>query len=417
MLSEISAIVYHATKIVQIFIFISNLYFFCISIFGFIKRKENTSFYPPQKRFALVTAAHNEEKVIGHIIDSLANLNYPRNMYDIIIVADNCTDRTAEIARKKNAIVFERYDGVNRGKGYALDWVFKKLLNRDNRYDAVCVFDADNLVTQDFLIHMNQKLCEGHKVIQGYVDSKNPFDSWISCSYSIAFWISNRLFQLPRYYLGLSCGLCGTGFCIDVDLLKEIGWGTSSLTEDLEFTMKLALNNYKVAWAHEAVVYDEKPLTLKQSWKQRKRWMQGHADCAGRYLIPLFSKAFREASVTAFDCGVYLFQPISFIFLGFGMLLMWFQTVFPESPIYTLKYMFPPVVWYIIVFIQSMYGPLTLLLEKRLSLKVICGFITFPLYCLTWVPIAIQGLLSKGNKNWYHTPHTRSISLEELKKA
>lgn len=117
--------------------------------------------------------------------------------------------------------------------------------------------------------------------------------------------------------------------------------GATCLTEDLEFTMKLALNNYKVAWAHNAVVYDEKPITLKQSWNQRKRWMQGHADCASRYLGPLFKKAFREGDLIAFDCAVYLFQPIRLVFIGLITIMMWIQTVFPESPFIILSMFFP----------------------------------------------------------------------------
>ncbi|HOJ12199.1 MAG TPA: glycosyltransferase family 2 protein, partial [Clostridiales bacterium] len=251
----------------------------------------------------------------------------------------------------------------------------------------------------------------------GYIDSKNPFDSWITCSYSIAFWLSNRIFQLPRYNLGLTCGLCGTGFCVDLGVLKKIGWGATCLTEDLEFTMKLALNDIKVAWAHNAVVYDEKPITLKQSWKQRKRWMQGHADCASRFLIPLFKKAVKDSSLVAFDCALYLFQPLRFIFLGFATVLMWVQTIYPESPFYNLKYVFPVILWQIYVLFQFFYGPLIIISEKKFNPIVILGFIVYPIYCLTWVPITIQGFLSKNNKNWNHTTHTREISITELEKA
>jgi cellulose synthase/poly-beta-1,6-N-acetylglucosamine synthase-like glycosyltransferase len=264
---------------------------------------------------------------------------------------------------------------------------------------------------------MNKQLCKGHKVIQGYIDSKNPFDSWITCSYSIAFWLSNRIFQLPRYYLGLCCGLCGTGYCIDIGVLKKIGWGATCLTEDLEFTMKLALNNMKVSWAHNAVVYDEKPLTMKQSWNQRKRWMQGHADCASRFLMPLFGKAFKEKDLMSFDCAVYLFQPIRFIFIGLITIMMWVQTVYPESPFYSMKYVFPTEVWYVFVVFQFFYGPLVILAERKFSSLVLLGFFIYPFYCLTWVPITIQGFLSKDNKNWNHTLHTRTISIKELEKA
>lgn len=393
-------------------------YFFSISVFGWIKRKEeNPLDYPPQKRFAVVIAAHNEELVIPHIIDSLLRQNYPRELYDIFVIADNCTDRTGEIAQAHGAIVYTRENRKQRGKGYALEWMFEKIFTMGKKYDAVSVFDADNLVSSNFLREMNMQLCKGYKVVQGYIDSKNPFDSWITCSYSIAFWLSNRIFQLPRYYLGLTCGLCGTGFCVDLEVLRRIGWGATCLTEDLEFTVKLALNDIKVAWAHNAVVYDEKPITLKQSWKQRKRWMQGHADCASRYLIPLLKKTLREGNLVAFDCAIYLFQPIRFILVGLATVMMWIQAIYPHSPLFHLKYTFPPELWNIFVLFQLLYGPLVILAEKKFSPAVIWGFMIYPVYCLSWVPITIQGFLSKNDKYWHHTIHTRKISINDLEKA
>lgn len=417
-MSQINNIIFSSTQLIQVAILIGGCYFFGVSIFGWIKRKEeDASEYTPTKRFAIIIAAHNEELVISHIIDSLSRQNYPRELFDIFVVADNCNDRTAEIAKQHNAIVYTRFNDKEKGKGYALEWMFNKIYQMSDKYEVISVFDADNLVSSNYLAEMNKQLCKGHKVVQGYIDSKNPFDSWITLSYSIAFWLSNRIFQLPRYYLGLSCGLCGTGFCLDIDVLKKIGWGATCLTEDLEFTMKLSLNDMKVAWAHEAVVYDEKPITLMQSWNQRKRWMQGHADCAGRFLGPLFKKAFSDGNLPAFDCAIYLFQPIRFIFIGFITVMMWVQTVFPESPFFNFKYVFPAWVWYPFVILQFFYGPLVILAEKRFSLRVFIGFIIYPIYCLTWVPVTIQGFLGKKNKDWHHTIHTREITINELEKG
>jgi cellulose synthase/poly-beta-1,6-N-acetylglucosamine synthase-like glycosyltransferase len=414
----LQSLILHATQIIQVLVFVAGCYFFGISVFGWRKRNEkNLTACAPEKRFALVIAAHNEELVIGHVIDSLSAQNYPKNLYDIFVVADNCTDRTATIARRHGALVYKRFDTDKRGKGHALEWIFERIYEMSDKYDVVSVFDADNLVSSNFLDEMNRQLCKGHKVVQGYIDSKNPFDSWITCSYSIAFWLSNRIFQLPRYYLGLCCGLCGTGFCIELSVLKQIGWGATCLTEDLEFTMKLALNGMKVAWAHEAIVYDEKPLTLKQSWRQRKRWMQGHADCASRFLGPLFNRAFKQNDLAAFDCAVYLFQPIRFIFIGLISVMLWVQTFYPEAPFYSMQYVFPTAVWYVFIVLQFLYGPLVILAENRFDIRVLLAFVVYPFYCLTWVPITIQGYLSKDNKEWNHTEHTREITIEELEKA
>lgn len=411
----ISNIAYYVSELVQIVIFIAGCYFFGISIFGWIKRNDqNKEYIVPQKKFALVVAAHNEELVISHIIDSLMNLRYPKELYDIFVIADNCTDSTAEIAIAHGAKVHIRENARLRGKGHALEWMFDRIFKMEESYDAVAVFDADNLVSPNFLIEMNKQFCKGHKVVQGYIDSKNPYDSWITCSYSIAFWLSNRIFQLPRYYLKLSCSLCGTGFCVDTAVLKELKWGATCLTEDLEYTMKLALNGIKISWAHAAVVYDEKPITLKQSWRQRKRWMQGHADCAGKYLKPLFKQAFSQGDLISLDCALYLFQPIRFIFIGLMTVMMWIQTVYPEFPLFTINYVFPVQVWYFMGIFELVYGPLIILAEKKFSLKVLLGFVLYPFYCLTWVPITIQGFMEKDNKEWNHTVHTRQMSIRDM---
>lgn len=404
------------TQLVQVLVFIAGCYFFSISVMGWRKPRTKSEECPPCKRFALVIAAHNEELVIGHVIDSLMNQNYPRELYDIIVVADNCTDSTASVASRHGALVHKRFDPHKTGKGNALEWMFSKIYEQNDRYDVVSIFDADNLVSANYLYEMNRQLCKGYKVVQGYIDSKNPFDSWITCSYSIAFWLTNRTYQLPRFNLGLSSVLCGTGFCVDISVLKEIGWGATCLTEDLEFTMKLSLNGIKVAWAHDAIVYDEKPLTLKQSWRQRIRWMQGHADCAFRYLVPLFRKAFKERNLAVFDCAVYLFQPIRFIFIGIISIMLRIQSFYPEMPFFTVQHILPELVWHIFVLLQFIYGTLVVLSENKFDLRMLLGFIVYPFYCLTWIPITIQGIFSKDNKVWSHTAHTRKIRIEDLEK-
>jgi cellulose synthase/poly-beta-1,6-N-acetylglucosamine synthase-like glycosyltransferase len=254
--------------------------------------------------------------VIGNLLDSIRKQDYPKKLLKVFVVADNCTDKTAEIAKNHGAIVLERFNDTEKGKGFALKWAFNQIFKMNKKYDAFCVFDADNVIEKNFLLEMNKHMCNGYRVVQGYIDTKNPFDSWITASYAIAFWTSNRLFQLARYYLGMTCSLCGTGFCVEADIIREKGWNATCLTEDLEFTMKLALDDIKVGWAHDAIVYDEKPLTLKQSWHQRIRWSQGFADCTGRFFFQLMRKAIKEKNLVAFDCATYLLQPLRILVYG-----------------------------------------------------------------------------------------------------
>lgn len=422
-----------------------------------------------KKKFALVVAAHNEEMVIGKIIESLEALDYPKNLYDIFIIADNCTDNTAKIAKTYDGVyVCERNVPDKRGKGYALEWMFSKLFNMDKDYDAIAIFDADNLVSKNFLKEMNYKMLKGYKVVQGYIDSKNPNDSWITGSYSIAFWTANRLFQLARANLGLSNQIGGTGFCMDSETLKELGWGATCLTEDLEFTCKLVLNGHKVGWAHNARVYDEKPLTLKQSWNQRKRWMQGFADVSSRFFTKLIKKAFKERSFVALDCALYTVQPFVTLLLALSAILTLIQNNSSRGAnIFVISYLFSPWVWKTFSIIQFLFTPLIMLLEKKLSkgmfltfsayslnvflfalilgnkpklyevavlsiiylgafilllyivdrkksLKMFIWYLLYGIYTLTWIPITIQGILNKNNKEWSHTKHIREMSIQEM---
>lgn len=407
--------------------------------------------------------------VIGKIIESLEELDYPKNLYDIFIIADNCTDNTAKIAKTYDGVyVCERNVPDKRGKGYALEWMFSKLFNMDKDYDAIAIFDSDNLVSKNFLKEMNYKMLKGYKVVQGYIDSKNPNDSWITGSYSIAFWTANRLFQLARANLGLSNQIGGTGFCMDSETLKELGWGATCLTEDLEFTCKLVLNGHKVGWAHNARVYDEKPLTLKQSWNQRKRWMQGFADVSSRFFTKLIKKAFKERSFVALDCALYTVQPFVTLLLALSAILTLIQNNSSRGAnIFVISYLFSPWVWKTFSIIQFLFTPLIMLLEKKLSkgmfltfsayslnvflfalilgnkpklyevavlsiiylgafisllyvvdrkksLKMFIWYLLYGIYTLTWIPITIQGILNKNNKEWSHTKHIREMSIQEM---
>lgn len=406
--------------VLQYFLWCIFGYNFVISIFGWYKRKEEPADrFPASNRFAVIIAAHNEEKVIGGAVRSLKKVNYPDHMYDIFVIADNCTDKTAETARQNGACVFERIDEARKGKGYSLEWMFGRLFEMETGYDAICILDADNLVSSNFLIEMNKRLCLGHEVIQGYLDSKNPNDTWVSGNYSISYWISNRLFQLPRHYLGLNCQLGGTGFVMRTDILRQLGWGSTCLTEDLEFSIRLVLNGSRVSWSHEAIVYDEKPLLLSQSWMQRKRWMQGHCDCAGRYLKKLTVKAVKDGDKVAMDLILYLIQPFIIVMNGFGMLYAFIQFVtillLSHDIIDTMG--LPAILTFIFYIAAAYINIIFVYIEGKLTARTLRYFMIFPLYSLTWIPVIIQGFHERNKREWFHTTHSRSLDIQEVEGA
>ncbi|MCD8390437.1 MAG: glycosyltransferase [Firmicutes bacterium] len=406
--------------ILQVFALTIGLYYFFVGLAGFLpikdKHKQITN---KNHKFALLVAAHNEEQVISNMVKSLQELDYPEEFYDIYVIADNCTDNTAKIARDAGAIVYERTDAQKRGKGYALEWMFERLYEMGDKYDYVSIFDADNLVDKNFLKAMNKKANQGFKVVQGFLDSKNPYDSWITASYSYCFWNNNRTFQLSRYKLGLSCELSGTGFIIALDTLKKLGWGATCLTEDMEFTMKLSLNGEKVAFAYDAKIYDEKPLTLAQSWRQRVRWMQGHWDVASRYFWKLIKKGFKERRFSCIDCATYLVQPIRIIALAVITFFAYVETFggdvgFLQTSDFAMS-IFPSWIWQAIVVVQLLYVPFVVSYERReLKLNMIWYYLGYMLYNFTWAPISLVGCFKKNDTEWSHTKHTRIISMKEL---
>lgn len=406
---------YYFSMVLQIVMLVIGAYYTVISFTGCLFKKEPAVKNVTNKihKFALVVSAHNEEVVIGNLIESMQNINYPKESYDIFVIADNCTDNTAKVASEYGVNVYERENKELVGKGYALDWLFEKLYKMD--YDAISVFDADNIVHPEFLNQMNRQFNRGYKAVQGYIDTKNPYDSWISLSYAISFWSINRLFQYARYTLGMCCQLCGTGFAISTDVLKKIGWGATCLAEDMEFTMKLVMNDYKVGWAHNAIVYDEKPLTFMQSYKQRVRWMQGHADVLSRFFSKLVKKGIKEHNIIPIDCAFYLFQPVRLVALFYITVMAYVQTFAPHM-FFQFADVVPAFVWDTIVIIQFLVTPLVLLFEGRINWKVIKGYIAYYFYSFTWFPISVVGIFKKNNKEWFHTQHTRKISLADIEK-
>lgn len=383
-----------------------------LTFFGWYKPKKKKQ-YAPEKSFAVLIAAHNEEQVVGALIDNLKSLDYPKELYDVFVICDNCSDNTADIARSKGVFACERRNPNLRGKGYAIEWMLKELWKQSRSYDGIIMLDADNLVNADFLHHMNNDLCSGSKVIQGYLDTKNPDDSWITSAYAITYWYSNRLWQQPRVNLGLANFLGGTGMCFDAKLLREMGWGATSLVEDLEFTMRCVQRGVYPTFNYDAKVYDEKPLTFKTSAKQRLRWMQGHFDVARRYFFPLLWQGIKEGNWTKIDNAIYAINVYT-LFLGSILsVVLWIDVSLPGASRLPSLYDFAPFSFNILTVLTYAMFPIALIMEKA-PLKIYRRLLSFPIFMLSWWPITFYAFFTQNNKQWSHTEHTRVIRLEEV---
>src|SRR5690606_13066328 len=227
----------------------------------------------------------------------------------------------------------------------------------------VVMFDADNLVDPDFLRHMNNDLCEGHKVIQGYLDTKNPHDSWITAAYGITYWFCNRMWQLPRKQLGMANFLGGTGMCFDAALLKEMGWGATSLVEDLEFSVRCIRRGINPVLNYDAKVYDEKPLTLMASARQRLRWMQGHFTVARRYFFSLLWSGLKERSAAKLDTAIYTITVYHVLLGALLTCILWIDQLRPEPALDSLYAHLPWWVTSAVIFFSCVQFPVAMVLE------------------------------------------------------
>lgn len=249
-----------------------TVYFFVglVATRKFPKAKKN-------HKYAVVVAARNEEAVIGNLIDSIKKQDYPEDMVTIFVVADNCTDKTAKIARDCGAICYERFDPDHRTKGFALQFLFDKIEEDYGRqsFEGFFVFDADNLLKRDYITRMNEAFDAGEKIVTSYRNTKNFDDNWISASYAIHWLRSIRSGHRARSVFRLATNIQGTGFLFASELVKD-GWKYTSLTEDRAFTADAVVQGYHISYNDAAEFYDEQPTDLKIAFRQRIRWSKGH---------------------------------------------------------------------------------------------------------------------------------------------
>ena len=389
------------------------IYELTISMAALIKFKEKPLLVNKKHKFMAIIPAHNEEKVVGNLIESLKNQDYDEKLFDIYVIADNCTDNTALVAKDAGAIVYKRFDEAHKTKGYALNWFLKQKIEENADYDAFLVFDADNIVDKNFLNVMNRKLCQGEEVVQGYKDIKNPSESWVSAGYAFFYWTMHRFYHLARYNIGLSPLLNGTGFMVKFDLVKNTGWDTKTLTEDIEFSLKQIISGRKLGWATDAIVYDEQPEKFVASWKQRCRWTVGHIQCMKYYTKSLAEAVKEKKTIMNFDGLLYILGSVPMFIVSMVLMLSNFGIYFFDSMsiesliINLLKFAIPTFVFPIFSALFTMY-------VDGKNIKPMLKWIAFyPLFMGSWILINIKCLF-KQDITWEKIDHVRSINIKEI---
>ena len=244
-------------------------------------------------KYGILIAARNEEKVIGNLLDSINKQDYPKKLIDVFVVADNCTDNTAEIAKKYGAKVYERFDEDHKTKGFALQFLLKNI-KKDygiESYDGYFIFDADNLLNKNYISKMNDAFDSGEKIITSYRNTKNFDENWIASTYAIHWLRSIRVNHRARSVLHLATNIQGTGFLFANEIVRN-GWNYTGLTEDRALTADAVARGYQISYQDEAEFFDEQPISLKVALRQRLRWSKGHLqafkETGGKLFVNVF---------------------------------------------------------------------------------------------------------------------------------
>lgn len=409
--------------ILGVAMFILYLYQFYYIFVAFAKKPKTYAPTDQSKRYAVLIAARNEESVIANLISSIKAQDYPSDNIDIYVVADNCTDKTAEISRQCGANVFERFDKSNIGKGYALNFLLKRIASQKGirHYDAYFIFDADNILEPDYITEMDKAFSAGSRVVTSYRNSKNYGQSWVASGYALWFLREARYLNNSRSLLGVSGAVSGTGFMVSSEVFeKNDGWKHHLLTEDIEFSVDMIIRGEIIGYCHTAMFYDEQPVTFRQSWRQRLRWAKGFLQVYRNYGGKLFLGIFRRNAFSCFDMTMSI-MPAFFFTVG-SMLLNW------STAIYTLirfGSVTKTVLYYSVHFIIVSYvlmfvlGLITLISERKRirckPVKAILHLFLFPVFMLSYIPISVTAIFAKVG--WKQISHSVSVSIEDMKKT
>ncbi len=417
---------------------ICTLYKPILLVIGLLTSKKTYPDTETQKHYAILICARNEQAVIGNLIDSIRTQTYPRDKLTVFVVADNCTDRTAEICRQKGCVVYERCDPHHARKGYAMQFFFDRI-SADygiDAFDGYVVFDADNLLHPNFMTEMNKAfVATDGSIVVGYRNTKNFDRNFISAGYGIHFMRSVVNYHRPRGWLGTATHIAGTGYLIPSRLVKD-GWNYTCLTEDTQFTLNSVAKGEQIAFCEDAEFFDEQPYQVRVMMRQRMRWIKGRLYSFFSTLPRLFIGIFRKDVRKSFSCYDLLFY------------------AFPSSLYHALREIAAPLIGWLFAFLTGLWiadasraasdprewtvllaalitpllklgytllknilvGALVVIRERKkihCSLPKLIGYtILFPWFDLIGGPLALLALFS--TTKWKPIKHDEAITIDQL---
>lgn len=384
---------------------LAYLYFLLVVGRAGTRQKPDSKSPTTHLRFAVAIPAHNEEGAIGATVAQLRRMDYPADRFDVHVVADHCTDETATEAARAGAEAHSRNDGPRGRKGYAVDWLIRRLLADARRYDAIAVFDADSQVDPAFLREVNRYLATGAQVVQGRHVIINPHSSCFAALADADMRLNNLIRNQAKENLGLSARLMGDAMAFRREVLEQHPWiGADSLTEDRDFGIYLVTQGIRIRFAPNAISRGQAVARWRDATPQRLRWYGGALELRKRYVKPLATLIWRQRNLDALDKLLELtFPPFSLLALGSALLAM------VQGGLVLLGAQ--PLPWFLVslgLMVLAALFPFVGLLATGAPQETYCALLLGPLYVIWRAGIALRVRLRPRSVTWVRTKRLES---------
>lgn len=378
-----------------LFLSLAIFYLFLLAASWWSSRSRPGGNIPLQKKFAILIPAHNEEAVITQCLKSIQNLNYYEQLYQTFVIADNCSDATAEVAKEYPVTVWERHDSEKRGKGFALAWALARLNLND--FDAVVILDADCMVQENLLLAFNQRLLSGQIVLQAHDGIYNFRRNFLTYLLYLGSLVENSLFYGGREVLQLSSFLRGTGMCFSAAVLQKYAWESFSETEDLEFSLKLLVEGIRVNLVPETGVLAIQPTKLQAAYTQKKRWAKGTFSLIRRNFAKLLGQGIRKWKFGPVEAAFALLLLSRPLLLYLNLLGIFLALAIFSSQEQTLFW------WGIVLLIaQVLYLGSSIFLASD-KIKALRSLLLAPFYLLWLLLVQLTSLKGGRKPGWEKT--------------
>ena len=402
-------------------LYLTQNIFAIIALFAKAKKFHKTE---ELHHFGYLICAHNEEEVIGNLIESIYKQNYHKELMDVFVMCDNCTDKTLEIAKALGCHIIERNDEHLIGKCYALDYAFKEILANYNDLgiELFCIFDADNLLNKDYTLEMNKVYAAGYEVATGFRNSKNFQKNWLTSGAGFTFFRECEIIHKARVLCNIGTYVSGTGFYVSKKVLETLnGWPFDSLIEDIEFSIYCANNNIKIGYHKDAIFYDEQPENFNDSFFQRLRWCRGNHQCFVRHWKELIKGIFKKRNFACYELLMHT-APIPAITFIWSIIYIGLVAIYAINNNYSfiqfLDCGIMAIINYFIALIgMALFHGLVVIIHDHRRVdcnkfKLIIYWLLFPVFMIVLLIISVISMFVKVK--WKKINHSDCKTIEEI---